>query len=116
MVMKKARIKGRLQQHVVVAVLGVGAVCGPAGAAEGGVGVYLRGTFGRQTGHSTTPGGSGAAGFQYDRAAMTGLKPWTSENFRNNPDNFQFAVVGDRTARASSTGPWISSICSSRSS
>jgi predicted phosphodiesterase len=35
--------------------------------------------------------------FIYDRAAITGPKPWTSENFRNNPDNFQFAVVGDRT-------------------
>jgi hypothetical protein len=52
------------------------------------------------SGHSTTKGGSGAAGFQYDRAALTGHRPWTSENFRNNPDNFQFAVIGDRTGGA----------------
>jgi uncharacterized protein YceK len=37
------------------------------------------------------------AAFSYDRAAITGAKPWTSENFKNNPDNFQFAVIGDRT-------------------
>jgi hypothetical protein len=27
-------------------------------------------------------------------------KPWTSENFKNNQDNFQFAIVGDRTGGA----------------
>ncbi len=27
----------------------------------------------------------------------TDKKPWTSEDFYNNPDNFQFAIVGDRT-------------------
>ena len=42
--------------------------------------------------------------FIYDRAAITGAKPWTSENFRNNPDNFQFAVIGDRTGGADPGG------------
>jgi predicted phosphodiesterase len=41
-------------------------------------------------------GGSTAA-FNYDNAAFPGAKPWTSENFKNNTDNFQFAVIGDRT-------------------
>ena len=41
--------------------------------------------------------GSGTNVFQYDKAALPGAKPWTSENFKNNPENFQFAVVGDRT-------------------
>jgi UDP-2,3-diacylglucosamine pyrophosphatase LpxH len=36
-------------------------------------------------------------GFHYDQAAMSGAKPWTSEDFKNNPDEFQFAVIGDRT-------------------
>lgn len=35
--------------------------------------------------------------FNYDKAALPGAKPWTSENFNNNPENFQFAVIGDRT-------------------
>jgi len=33
-----------------------------------------------------------AAAFSYDHAALPGAKPWTSEDFRNNPDNFQFAI------------------------
>ena len=41
--------------------------------------------------------GSGTDVFQYDKAALPGAKPWTSENFNSNPENFQFAVVGDRT-------------------
>jgi hypothetical protein len=40
------------------------------------------------------------APFQYDEAAFQGGKPWTSENFKNNPDNFQFAIIGDRTGGA----------------
>jgi len=35
--------------------------------------------------------------FSYDTAGLPGAKPWTSENFNNNPENFQFAVIGDRT-------------------
>ena len=45
--------------------------------------------------------GGGGAAFHYDRAEVAGAaKPWTSENFRNNPDNFQFVVIGDRTGGA----------------
>jgi len=29
--------------------------------------------------------------------ATRGAKPWTHENFKNNPRNFQFAIVSDRT-------------------
>jgi len=31
--------------------------------------------------------------FSYDKAALPGAKPWTSENFKNNPDNFQFVII-----------------------
>ncbi len=48
--MKKAGSKSRLLKYVVGAALGLGAVCQPAGAAEGGAGLYLPGTFGPQTG------------------------------------------------------------------
>ena len=34
--------------------------------------------------------------FQYDPAEVPGATPWTGENFRNDPSNFQFAVIGDR--------------------
>jgi hypothetical protein len=42
--------------------------------------------------------------FRFDPAAFRGAKPWTSENFRNDPDNFQFAVIGDRTGGANVLG------------
>jgi hypothetical protein len=42
--------------------------------------------------------------FSYDGAAVPDAKPWTSENFRNNPDNFQFAIIGDRTGGANIEG------------
>ncbi len=38
--------------------------------------------------------------FVFDQAALAGTKPWTSENFANDPDNFQFAIIGDRTGGA----------------
>jgi len=28
--------------------------------------------------------------FKYDEEAISNVKPWTSENFANNPENFQF--------------------------
>ena len=34
--------------------------------------------------------------FTYDTAEIPGAKPWSSENFANDPDNFQFAIIGDR--------------------
>ena len=42
--------------------------------------------------------------FDYDETAVAGAKPWTSENFRNNPDNFHFAIIGDRTGGANVEG------------
>jgi len=41
--------------------------------------------------------GCATTAFHYDQAALPGAKPWTSEAFKNNPENFQFAVIGDRT-------------------
>lgn len=42
--------------------------------------------------------------FIYDKTALSGKKPWTNENFKNNPDNFQFAIIGDRTGGANVLG------------
>lgn len=56
------------------------------------------------SGCSTTQSGPSTSAFQYDRTAVPGTKPWTSENFKNNPDNFQFAVIGDRTGGAGPGG------------
>ena len=38
--------------------------------------------------------------FSYDQEKITTTKPWTSENFQNNPENFQFVIIGDRTGGA----------------
>ena len=40
------------------------------------------------------------AGFSYDRTSLTAAKPWTSAEFQNNPQEFQFVVIGDRTGGA----------------
>ena len=50
---------------------------------------------------------SSMSAFSYDQAALPGKKPWTSENFQNNPDNFQFAVIGDRTGGADPKGVFV---------
>lgn len=42
--------------------------------------------------------------FSYDQINLAEAKPWTSENFQNNPDNFQFAVIGDRTGGSDPRG------------
>ena len=42
--------------------------------------------------------------FEYDETAFTTAKPWTSEDFRNNVDNFQFAIIGDRGGGANPRG------------
>lgn len=42
--------------------------------------------------------------FVYDKAEFPGAKPWTSENFNNNPKNFQFAIIGDRGGGANPKG------------
>jgi len=38
--------------------------------------------------------------FSYDTAAFPGAKPWTSKSFKNDPESFQFAIIGDRTGGA----------------
>ena len=45
-----------------------------------------------------------ASVFTYDETTFSNSKPWTSENFRNNPYNFQFAIIGDRTGGANAEG------------
>ena len=45
-----------------------------------------------------------AADFSYDSEVLTGAKPWTSEDFNNSPENFQFLVVGDGTGGANVEG------------
>ena len=57
-------------------------------------------------GCSTTQTKSGAASFRYDQAEFAGPKPWSSENFKNNPDNFQFVVLGDRGGGARPDGTY----------
>jgi len=49
---------------------------------------------------STAQKGSTAAMFSYDKAALSGTKPWTSEKLNNNPMKFQFVIIGDRTGGA----------------
>ncbi len=60
------------------------------------------------------------AAFVYDAAEIPGAKPWSSENFANDPDNFQFAIIGDRAGgpiqRVLTKRLWISSTGCSLSS
>ena len=56
---------------------------------------------------TTAPGATpDVSAFTYDQAEIPGPRPWTSENFRNNPDNFQFAILGDRGGGASPLGTY----------
>lgn len=38
--------------------------------------------------------------FSYDKARLAMEKPWTDQPFGNNPEQFQFVVIGDRTGGA----------------
>jgi len=42
--------------------------------------------------------------FIYDEEALLNAKPWTSKDFQNKPENFQFAIIGDRTGGANALG------------
>jgi len=53
-----------------------------------------------QGGCSRLRSGGSSDEFCYDKAAMSGAKPWTDKEFRNDPENFQFAIIGDRTGGA----------------
>jgi len=44
--------------------------------------------------------------FSYDESEFPGAKPWTHENFRNDSNNFQFAILGDRGGGASPEGTY----------
>ncbi len=66
--------------------------------------VLLLGGIILQSGCSTTKSGSGTDVFSYDQAAISGAKPWTTKEFRNDPENFQFVIIGDRTGGANAQG------------
>jgi hypothetical protein len=38
--------------------------------------------------------------FSYDEARIADAKPWTDKEFQNDPNEFQFAIIGDRTGGA----------------
>ena len=43
-------------------------------------------------------GASSLAGeFSDDAEALPGAKPWTSEEFKDDSETFQFVIIGDRT-------------------
>jgi hypothetical protein len=44
------------------------------------------------------------AAFEYDSTEFPGAKPWTSEDFADDSDDFQFAIVGDRGGGANPPG------------
>ncbi|WP_193161621.1 metallophosphoesterase family protein [Microbulbifer hainanensis] len=43
-------------------------------------------------------------GFSYDKERLPGAKPWTSQPIQNDPAEFQFVVIGDRTGGANQEG------------
>jgi len=53
-----------------------------------------------QAGCQTYRSDSSRAEFVYNSAALATAQPWTSQTFKNDPDNFQFAIIGDRTGGA----------------
>jgi protein tyrosine/serine phosphatase/predicted phosphodiesterase len=44
--------------------------------------------------------------FSYDPEEIPGSKPWTSAKFKNDPYDFQFAILGDRCGGASPLGTY----------
>ncbi|MXN64106.1 metallophosphoesterase [Stappia sp. GBMRC 2046] len=47
---------------------------------------------------------STGADFNYDQSEFPTGKPWTSEKFNDDPGNFQFLIMGDRTGGANAQG------------
>jgi hypothetical protein len=41
-----------------------------------------------------------SAAFSYDQTRLATAKPWTSREFQNDPAEFQFVIIGDRTGGA----------------
>ena len=62
------------------------------------IAVFLPAAAMLQSGCRKDTSPSSTTAFHYDAAEFPGAKPWTSENFKNNPDHFQFAILGDRGA------------------
>jgi protein-tyrosine phosphatase len=50
------------------------------------------------------PHGNAGAVFQFDQSEFPGAKPWTAKPFLDNPNDFQFVVIGDRTGGANPRG------------
>ena len=46
----------------------------------------------------------GSTAFSYDQTRLAKAKPWTSQEFQNHPNEFQFAINGDRTGGANAQG------------
>jgi hypothetical protein len=46
----------------------------------------------------------GSTAFSYDQTRLAKAKPWTSQEFQNDPAEFQFAIIGDRTGGANAQG------------
>ncbi len=57
-----------------------------------------------QTGTTTRQDAQESSVFSYDAAAFASAKPWTSEDFENNSEEFQFVIIGDRTGGANAQG------------
>jgi len=38
--------------------------------------------------------------FSYETERLSGARPWTAKEFQNNPKDFQFVIIGDRTGGA----------------
>lgn len=55
-------------------------------------------------GCSTAQKDSSSAMLSYDQEALSKAQPWTSKDFQSNPENFQFAIIGDRTGGANAQG------------
>jgi hypothetical protein len=53
---------------------------------------------------TTQEANNDVSAFYYDEEAFPDAKPWSSENFQNNPENFQFVIIGDRTGGANALG------------
>jgi len=48
--------------------------------------------------------------FAFDQRVLSGQKPWTSTEFQNDPQEFQFVIIGDRTGGANVSGTFALAI------
>ena len=48
--------------------------------------------------------------FSYDQTSLPGATPWTSVEFQNSPEEFQFVIIGDRTGGANVAGTFALAI------